>query len=228
MIAPRLHAPADQGAGLQPLEAHHRVEIDALAMRKQIQHLAARHSGRSGGLGKLNHQLGADFGAGVGTRVAQYLEPERQQGIAGEHCRGFVEGAMHGRLAAAEIVIVHARQIVVDERMDVHAFHRDCRSQRIGSLDLEERRGGNHKERPKPLPATDGCVAHRLMKPTARIRGVCQQGTKQCVHFRRRGAHGGADREGRSSAKVGHVQPIRTGLKTVLSLPADIWSRTRL
>jgi len=48
-----------------------------------------------------------------------------EQGVAGEQCRGLVELFVRGRPAAAEVVVVHARQVVVDERVGVQALDRD-------------------------------------------------------------------------------------------------------
>ena len=61
----------------------------------------------------------------MGRLVGEDLEGQRVQRIAGKDRGRFVEGVVHGRLAAPEVVIVHARQIVVDQRIDVDAFDRE-------------------------------------------------------------------------------------------------------
>jgi hypothetical protein len=43
------------------------------------------------------------------------VEGERQQAVAGKDRRRLVEGDMHGRLAAAQVVVVHRRQVVMHE-----------------------------------------------------------------------------------------------------------------
>ena len=75
-------------------------------------------------------QLGADERILVGRLVGEHLEGERVERIAGEDRGAFVEGAVQGRLAAPQIVIVHARQIVVDQRIDVDALDRERDPQR--------------------------------------------------------------------------------------------------
>ena len=70
--------------------------------------------------------------------IGEDLERQRVQRIAGEDRGAFVEGAVHGRLAAAQIVIVHARQIVVDQRIDMDAFDREAGAQRAVAIDVEQ------------------------------------------------------------------------------------------
>ena len=55
----------------------------------------------------------------------QHLEGKRMEAVAGEDRRGLVKGAVDGRLAAAQIVIVHRGQIVMDQRIDMDALDRD-------------------------------------------------------------------------------------------------------
>ncbi len=51
------------------------------------------------------------------------FEGDGEQGVAGEHGHAFAEDLVRGRPAAAQIVIIHAGQIVVDEGVSVDAFH---------------------------------------------------------------------------------------------------------
>ena len=65
-----------------------------------------------------------DLGARVGPGIGQDLEGERLQSVARQNGGGFVEGAVGGRLSPPQIVIVHRRQVVMDQRIGVHAFDR--------------------------------------------------------------------------------------------------------
>ena len=56
--------------------------------------------------------------------VGDDVEGKRQQAVAGKDGGRLVEGLVHGRLAAAQIVVVHRRQVVMDERIAVDAFER--------------------------------------------------------------------------------------------------------
>ena len=61
-----------------------------------------------GRAGQLGDQLGADERILVGRLVGEDLEGQGVERVAGEDRGRFVEGAVQGRLAAAQIVVVHA------------------------------------------------------------------------------------------------------------------------
>ena len=58
------------------------------------------------------------------------FEREVVEAVAGEDRGRFVERLVDGRLAAAKIVVVHARQIVVDQRIDVDRLDRRAGAER--------------------------------------------------------------------------------------------------
>jgi hypothetical protein len=66
----------------------------------------------------------AGRGHGSRARLGQPLERQSQQGVPGEDGDGLSEHLVIGGLSAPEVVIIHGRQIVVDERVAVHQFHR--------------------------------------------------------------------------------------------------------
>ena len=61
-----------------------------------------------------------------------------------------------------QVVVVHRRQIVVDERIGVDAFDRRARAHRtvVGAPKRPRRLDG--QERPQPLAAAERRIAHRL------------------------------------------------------------------
>ena len=54
--------------------------------------------------------------------ITEYVKGQRMERIARQNGRGFIKGAMHSGFAMPHIIIVHARQIIVDERVNVNAF----------------------------------------------------------------------------------------------------------
>ena len=82
------------------------------------------------GARQLEHQLGADERVLVGRRIGEDLERQGVEAVAGEHRGRLAERLVHGRLAAAQVVIVHARQIVVDQRIDVDRLDRGADAKR--------------------------------------------------------------------------------------------------
>jgi len=72
---------------------------------------------------------GDELGArrvGVRCRRGQQFECQRQRRIAGQDGGPLVESPVHRGLAAPHVVVVHGRQIVVDERIAVHALKASC------------------------------------------------------------------------------------------------------
>ena len=98
------------------------------------------------------HRRACSAGATLPSIGRQDLERERLHGVAGEHRLGDAEADVHRRLAAAEDVVVHARQVVVDQRIGVDQLDRARRAQR-------RRRGrrGPHRRRRARAAAAGAC-----------------------------------------------------------------------
>ena len=56
--------------------------------------------------------------------VGQHLKRQREQRIARQNRHGVAEDFVAGELAAAVIVVIERRQIVVDQRISVDQFER--------------------------------------------------------------------------------------------------------
>ena len=82
------------------------------------------------GARQLEHQVGADERVLVGRGIGEDLERQGVEAVAGEHRRRFVKRLVDGRLAAPQVVVVHARQIVVDQRIDVDRLDRRAGAKR--------------------------------------------------------------------------------------------------
>ena len=87
------------------------------------------------------------------------------QRIAGEDGGRFVEGLVVGGLAAAQIVIIHGRQIVMDQAVGVHHLDGAGDAQRRGARDAELPGAFEHEKAAHPLAAADGRVAHGIEQP---------------------------------------------------------------
>ena len=77
--------------------------------------------------------------------------------------------------AAAQVVVVHGGQIVVDQRVAVHHLERRAGPQRTLALDAEQPRGLDHQEGPQPLAAAERRIAHGL-EQARRPRDFARQG----------------------------------------------------
>ena len=119
----------------------------------------------------------------VGSRVdfvaGDDVEGERQQPVAGQDRGGVVGLLVQGRPAAAQIAVVHRRQIVMDQRIAVDAFERGAGQQRGVARHAEHGRTLDHQERPQPFSAAEARIAHRLHQPLRPRDFVGQQRVRQ-------------------------------------------------
>ena len=141
----------------------------SLPLGDQVHHLPAGHAGRPGGARQLEHEVGADPRILVGRRIGEDFERQRMEAVAGKHRLGLAERLVDGRLAAPEVGIVHARQIVMDQRIDVDRLDRAADAQRALPVDREQARRGDGEQRPEPLAAADRRMAHRFIEPLAAV-----------------------------------------------------------
>src|SRR6476646_1211616 len=144
------HGRVEEPARLQPV---HRGEVVPLDVRVEV--LAADHSER--GLGQL---------ARDSRRLVACREPEglREQGVAGEDADALAELLPRGGLTAPLLVVVHRRQVVVDERERVDELDRErgrhhLRDRRIERLPDRER---DHWAHPLAVDLEGGAHGRRL------------------------------------------------------------------
>ena len=95
-------------------------------------------------------------------RRAEHAERRRLQRVAGEQRHRLAERDVRRGTPAAQRVVVHAGQVVVDQRIGVDHLDR-CRH-RVDHRDVgvRELAGRVGKERPHPLAAAQHGIAHRL------------------------------------------------------------------
>ena len=94
-----------------------------------------------------------------------------EQRIAGEKSRCFIKGFMGGGPTAAKIIVVHAGQVVMHERIGVHTFYGDGgRKGRFIPGPKQFCGGENQGGAQTFTPAFDG-VAHGLVEAKGAGRG---------------------------------------------------------
>ena len=176
------HAPFDERSGLEALQADHRVDFGPL-LRKQVKHLTASHSRAARSQCQITHELASDCAVGVGCAVGEYLEGQRVQRIARQNGRGLAEGLMNRRLAPPQVIVVHAGKVVMDQRMNVDAFHCQPCAQRRSPRHSEQIACSNHEKGPEPFPTRDRGMTHRLIETIATIPGQGQRAIQQFVYI---------------------------------------------
>ena len=143
------------------------------ADRVKIDRLAADHARRAGGLGdQRDHaQLPRHQRRVEPLRLArQQAERLGLQAVAGENRHALAVHDVRRRPPAPQIVVVHRRQIVVNQRIGVDHLDRARRRHRrvarrgFGRADRLRHAFGarEHQQRAQPLAAAEQAVAHRV------------------------------------------------------------------
>jgi len=148
-----------------------------LLFGQQICHLAADEAAAARGVGEFADQGMGERGLAC-IALCQQGEGVGQEGIAGEQGGGFVKLAVSGGTTPAQVIVVHAREVVVDQGVGVQALDGDSRGQGIGRRRVgpdgrfgpgEDLLRGENQYWAEPLAAGLEAVAHGLVK--ARRRG---------------------------------------------------------
>src|SRR5205085_1641084 len=111
------------------------------------------------------------------------LKRDREQRVAGENGDAFAKNFVTRRAAAAEIVVIHAREIVVYERIGVDAFDRAGERQRGIDFAAARFRRGEAKNRAEPFAAREQTVTHRLVNGGRWRRFLRQKTIKGAIDF---------------------------------------------
>jgi len=92
------------------------------------------------------------------------VEGEREQRVPGEDRDGLAVDDVAGGLAAAEVVVVHAGEVVVDERHGVHHLDGRGGGHRPGLGPTHHGARGQAQRRAHALPARQQRVPHRVVQ----------------------------------------------------------------
>lgn len=162
----QLNGSGDQKTRLMEVDAGEESGVDRLRResgKPEIETLAADEPTPSRGAGEeADHAEPDGF---LGARIlGEDLERQGLQGVAYKDRRRFIERPVTTRSSAPHVIVVHCREIVVDERVSVHTL--DGARGGIQSLKGESERmgGGVHQKRPKTLAAAQKSVGHGFFK----------------------------------------------------------------
>ena len=188
-----------------------RIERRAGARGRKIDGLAANHSARASGLRNNLHRTELSV-AQDGRRNARHLpwfarekhERFREQSVTGENRQALAVDDVVGRPASPQGVVVHGRQIVVDERVGVNQLERTrgrhrCRACAFQMIGIGGFSRCERQHRPKALAAGQQAVAHGVGQLRGAGRGRWQRRVERALDLDpprveprveiRRGAH---------------------------------------
>ncbi len=176
------HAGADQRTGLACVHLFQQPGRRPGPLDGQVDRLATRHALRAAGFRQR-----ADNGQAL-RRVRRHrpvlsedLEGQDLERIAGEDRGRLVESLVAGRPTPAQVVIVHRRQIVMDERIGMDQFHRRSRAVQPGRVHADRLAGQIDQQRADPLAAAEYRIAHRLVEPVRTLIGRRQPAFKNAL-----------------------------------------------
>jgi putative FmdB family regulatory protein len=135
-----------------------------LFFRQQIFHLTSDQATAAGGVGQFVNQRVSKLCVRC-VRGGQKREGVGEQGVTGQQRGRFIECLVRRRTAPAQVVVVHARQVVVDQRIRVHAFDGDGRWKGEVFWRTEGFRHGEDEDRTKAFTAGFQAVAHGGVQP---------------------------------------------------------------
>ena len=92
-----------------------------------------------------------------------YFSQTLAERVAYEQGGGLVEGLVTGRASAPQIVVIHARQVVMDQRVGVNQLDRRGRALQPFAAGAGQLPGGQDKQGAHPLAALQGRIAHGLV-----------------------------------------------------------------
>ena len=153
----------------------------------------------------MQHQPRLQPRVDAALRPGQDLEGQRLQRVTGQNRRRLVPLDVHRRLAAADRVVVHARQVVVHQAVGVDALDRRRRAKRLRRRHPEDRGSLHRDEGAQPLAAREHRVPHR--EPEGRVAGG-QQALERRLDPRRRLAQDRVELQDRLIHRVRGSRPV--------------------
>jgi hypothetical protein len=98
----------------------------------------------------------------MGLRATENVEGKGEKAVTGQDSGRLIECLVRRRTASAEVVIVHRGQIVVCQRVAMHALQRRPGHQGILPWDIKQRGGFHHQEWSQALAAAEADIAHGI------------------------------------------------------------------
>ena len=149
-----------QGAD-RPLVERARPAVGEASFRVKVQQLTADHAADARRARQRADQRDAHFGVRMDLRARRCFESQGQQPVSSEDGRGFVKGFVCCGTAASQVVVVHGRQVVMNERIAMDEFERRSRHQRATSRHAEQIAAGDDQQGADALAAAERGMAHR-------------------------------------------------------------------
>ena len=115
-------------------------------------------------------------------RAGHQLRRGVQQPVPGQDGQVLTEDLMVRRLAPAQVIVVHGRQVIMDEAVGVDHLQGAGKGQRQLRLAAGHFAGRQQHHRPQAFAARQQAVAHGLQQPVRNLPQAFQHGAQGALH----------------------------------------------
>ena len=161
--AAQLHAGGEQRGSFAFMDKTQILQRQLFALALQIGHLTAHEVQAACRACEFQHH----HRRGMTRRhrcLRHQFKRQGLQGIPRQQCDGLAIDLVAGRYAAAHVVVVHAGQVIVNERVGVQALDGTGIVNRILCRAATGFRRCEAEDRPQPFAAGEHAVSHRLVQ----------------------------------------------------------------
>ncbi|AEW72383.1 hypothetical protein EcWSU1_00943 [Enterobacter ludwigii] len=156
-------------------------QINLTSFRFQIQCLTATHTGDAAGHCQFrDHRQTVTVGHFGHRRIAQNRERQGLQGIPRQNGIRFAKLDVAGWLATTQIVVVHGRQIIMDQRVGMDALNGGCRGIQRVSADTKHVARGVDQKRTQALSTQECAIVHGFNQWSV-LKRLWLNKTAQCI-----------------------------------------------
>ena len=169
----------------------------------------------TGRLRETDHEFTAHEGIAMRFGRTDQRKGVGKKRVSCEDRGRFVESLVNRGFAAPQVIIVHRGQIVMHQRIGMHAFHGRRDAPQRTAIHAEQRSALDDEKSTKALAAAQRRIAHRFQDAGLRTGDRGKQGLK--AFFRKKGGVGQRRFEcgdacvhDEASAKIGRLDAFRT------------------
>ena len=189
-----------RAAGAAGMAGGQAIDLASAGQRPTVDELEAMHALKTGALIRASVRLGAACGRALSEAEGAALDRYAAAiGLAFQVVDDVLD--VHGGLAPAQHVVVHARQVVVHERVGVDQLDRRRRDLQPLCRRAAHFTRGEGEQRPHAFASAEHRVAHRFVEPMRRNVRLGEEARKRALHAGLEVAHPGLE------ARVTHSSP---------------------
>lgn len=171
----------DEACGFLAVDVDEACGIGGKGFCGEVFNLSADNALAAAGGGEFEDEgVGGMREGGMG--FGHPLAGEGEEGVAGEEGVGFSELDVGGGFSAAEVVIVHAGQVIMHEGIGMEEFECEGGAECAGGVASHGLADGESEDGPQTFSAIEAGVAHGLMNDSGMGIGGGEVGIQSGIH----------------------------------------------